>query len=123
MIPPLSEVHSWITPPIINGYIGSGGSFAVAGFQVFLIILGMLIYYPFFKMMDQRSVGIDLSDMFKNRFFSNDEIEVRTKLTSFIPSMQSNFDAQKEVENLQTNGSFVLFYQRRWILLLGRWWL
>ncbi|PSU59570.1 diguanylate phosphodiesterase [Photobacterium aphoticum] len=120
VIPPLSEVHSWITPPIINGYIGSGGSFAVAGFQVFLIILGMLIYYPFFKMMDQRSVGIDLSDMFKNRFFSNDEIEVRTKLTSFIPSMQSNFDAQKEVENLQTNGSFVLFYQPQVDIITGK---
>ena len=120
IIPPLSEVHSWITPPIISGYMGSGGSYAVAGFQVFLIGVGMLMYYPFFKMMDQRSAGIDLSDMFKNRFFTSNEIEVRSKLTSFIPSMQSNFEAQKEVEALQSNGSFLLYYQPQVDITTGK---
>ncbi|MGF1688326.1 EAL domain-containing protein [Photobacterium japonica] len=120
IIPPLSEVHSWITPPIISGYMGSGGSYAVAGFQVFLIGVGMLMYYPFFKMMDQRSTGIDLTDMFKNRFFTSSEIEVRTKLTSFIPSMQSNFEAQKEVEALQSNGSFLLYYQPQMDITTGK---
>lgn len=110
-IAPLSEVHSWLMPPIVNGYFASGESWSVAVFQFILIVLGMVIYYPFFKIMDRHSVGLDLSSVINNRFFSSDSIEGSSKLTSFIPSMQLNISAQKEVEGLYRSGSFILYYQ------------
>ncbi|WP_255526804.1 EAL domain-containing protein [Photobacterium sp. BZF1] len=111
LIPPLSEVHSWLLPPIFSGYVSSGGSLSVAIFQLFLILLGMAIYYPFFKVMDKRSVGVDVSSIFRTHVFRDDEVAVKSKLNSFIPSIQDNINAQREVEQLQNSGSFVLYYQ------------
>ena len=111
LIPPLSEVHSWLLPPIFSGYVSSGGSLSVAIFQLFLILLGMAIYYPFFKVMDKRSVGVDVSSIFRTHVFRDDEVAIKSKLNSFIPSIQDNINAQREVEQLQNSGSFVLYYQ------------
>ena len=111
LIPPLSEVHSWLIPPIISGYVSSGGTVSVAVFQLFLILLGVVIYYPFFKVMDKRSLGVDVSSMFRTHVFKDDEVPVKSKLNSFIPSIQDNMNAQREVEQLQNSGSFVLHYQ------------
>ncbi|WEM44330.1 EAL domain-containing protein (plasmid) [Photobacterium sp. DA100] len=111
IIPPLSEVHSWLIPPVLSGYVASGGEVSVALFQVFLILVGIAIYYPFFKIMDKRSLGVDVSSIFRTHFFKDDEVPVKSKLNSFIPSIQDNMNAQREVEELQSNGAFVLYYQ------------
>ncbi|WP_253952065.1 EAL domain-containing protein [Photobacterium sanctipauli] len=111
LIPPLSVVQSWIVPPVISGYLATEGSLVTPLFQIALIAFGMALYYPFFRFMDKRSTGLDLSSIFNNRFFNDEEIQTRSRLTSFIPSLQSNLEAQKEVESLQSNGSFVLHYQ------------
>ena len=111
LIPPLSEVHSWLLPPIISGYVSSGGTVSVAIFQLFLILIGIAMYYPFFKVMDKRSQGVDVSSMFRTHVFKDNEVAVKSKLNSFIPSIQDNINAQREVEQLQNSGSFVLYYQ------------
>lgn len=111
LIPPLSEVHSWLIPPVMSGYVASGGEASVAAFQLFLIFVGVAIYYPFFKVMDQRSLGVDVSSIFRTHFFKGDEVPIKSKLNSFIPSIQDNINAQREVEQLQNSGSFLLYYQ------------
>ncbi|MGR5065137.1 EAL domain-containing protein [Photobacterium sp. DNB22_13_2] len=111
LIPPLSEVHSWLIPPVMSGYVASGGAVSVAAFQLFLIFVGVAIYYPFFKVMDQRSLGVDVSSIFHTHFFKGDEVPIKSKLNSFIPSIQDNINAQREVERLQNSGSFLLHYQ------------
>ncbi|AJR05526.1 diguanylate phosphodiesterase [Photobacterium gaetbulicola] len=110
-IPPLTEVHSWLIPPVLSGYIASGGEISVAFFQIFLIVVGVVVYYPFFKIMDKRSLGVDVSSIFRTHFFKDDELPLKSKLNSFIPSIQDNMNAQREVEKLQSSGSFVLYYQ------------
>ncbi len=39
----------WSTPPLVDGYLASGGNPFVVGLQVFLILLGSAVYYPFAK--------------------------------------------------------------------------
>ncbi len=39
----------WSTPPLLDGYLASGGNLFVVGLQLFLILLGAAIYYPFAK--------------------------------------------------------------------------
>ncbi|KJG57915.1 diguanylate phosphodiesterase [Photobacterium kishitanii] len=111
IVPHLTEVHSWLMPPIISGYVATGGSIAGAILQLLLIVLGIVIYLPFFRLMDKRSLGIGVSDIFSNRLFTSDEIEVKTRLTSFIPSLHNNLTAQREIEKLQTEGEFILYFQ------------
>ena len=43
----------WTTPPIISGWL-STGSWTGSVLQLFELILGVLIYYPFIKMMDRQ---------------------------------------------------------------------
>lgn len=109
-VPPLSTVQSWIMPPLVSGYLGTG---AISGalLQLIIIIIGIGLYYPFFKFMDKRSLGVDVTSIFNNRFFTSDEIEAKSKLTSFIPSLHKNLQAQREVEKLQQEGEFILYFQ------------
>lgn len=44
----------WTTPPLISGYLGSIGSFRYVILQVILILIGMIIYLPFFKAFDKK---------------------------------------------------------------------
>lgn len=44
----------WTTSPLISGYLGSIGSFRYVILQVILILIGMIIYLPFFKAFDKK---------------------------------------------------------------------
>lgn len=44
----------WTTPPLISGYLASIGSFRYVILQVILIVIGMIIYLPFFKAFDNK---------------------------------------------------------------------
>ncbi|SKA00358.1 EAL domain-containing protein [Photobacterium toruni] len=111
IVPPLSEVYSWLMPPFVSGYMATGGAISGAVLQLFLVLIGIVIYLPFFKLMDKRSLGIGVSDIFSNRLFTSDEIESRTRSTSFIPSLHNNLRDQREIEKLQASGEFILYYQ------------
>ncbi|WP_305458817.1 EAL domain-containing protein [Photobacterium leiognathi] len=111
IVPPLSDIQSWLMPPILSGYMATGGAVSGAVLQIVIIAIGVAVYYPFFKVMDKRNLGIGVSDVFSNRLFTSDEIEVKTRLTSFIPSLHQNLKAQKEIERLQAEGEFLLYFQ------------
>lgn len=44
----------WATPPIISGYLATGGKISGAILQVVTILVSILIYYPFFKSIDNQ---------------------------------------------------------------------
>ncbi|MGR6837571.1 EAL domain-containing protein [Aliivibrio wodanis] len=111
VVPPLTEVISWMTPPIIGGYIGTGGSIRAAILQGLIIVIGIAIYYPFFKRMDTFSLGKTTMDSLSERFFSSEKIDTTKALGSYIPHLSTNIAAQKEVERLHKTGEFILFYQ------------
>jgi len=43
----------WTTPPLISGWL-STGSWLAPVLQLFEIVLGMIVYYPFIKMLDKQ---------------------------------------------------------------------
>lgn len=50
----------WTTPPIIGGFLLSGWQGAV--FQVFQIIFSMALYYPFFKIEDNKALELEMNE-------------------------------------------------------------
>lgn len=58
---PIGAVIPWTTPPIISGFLASGGKISGALIQVVTIAVNMLIYYPFFKMDDNEKLKIERS--------------------------------------------------------------
>ncbi|SMY35084.1 EAL domain-containing protein [Photobacterium andalusiense] len=111
VVPPLSEIHSWLMPPFISGYMVTGGAISGVILQILIVLTGIVIYMPFFKLMDKRSLGIGVSDILSNRLFTSDEIESKTRLTSFIPSLHNNLISQRKIEKLQNSGEFILYFQ------------
>ncbi|MFD1393381.1 PTS sugar transporter subunit IIC [Lacticaseibacillus jixianensis] len=54
----------WTTPPIISGWLATG-SWTASVLQLFELILGILIYYPFVKMLDKQYLGEEAAAMKK----------------------------------------------------------
>lgn len=46
----------WTTPPIIGGFLATGGHLSGAVLQIVLVAVSFLIYYPFFKAADKRNL-------------------------------------------------------------------
>ena len=53
LVAPITEIMSWMTPPLASGYIGTGYTWTGAILQLIIILVGIVIYYPFFKQMDK----------------------------------------------------------------------
>lgn len=47
---------AWTMPPIISGFLATGGHFSGALLQIALIFMDVLIYYPFFRMVDRNEI-------------------------------------------------------------------
>lgn len=116
-VPPLTEIVSWMTPPLIGGYIGTGNSIAGAALQLFIIIIGVAIYYPFFKKFDLMSIGAWHTPFLSNNLLSTKSAPMTQSLHGFLPNIYKNIKAQEEVEHLNTSGEFVLYYQPQYNML------
>lgn len=46
----------WTTPPIIGGFLATGGHISGAVLQLILVIVSFVIYYPFFKAADKKNI-------------------------------------------------------------------
>ena len=53
---PIGAVIPWTTPPIISGYLATGGRISGAVIQIITIAINIMIYYPFFKMDDKEKL-------------------------------------------------------------------
>lgn len=53
---PIGAVVPWTTPPVIAGFLATGGKISGAVIQIITIAVNMLIYYPFFKMDDNEKL-------------------------------------------------------------------
>ncbi len=51
----VTEVH-WAMPPLISGYLATGGHLSGSILQIINIAAGILIYLPFIRLMDRREV-------------------------------------------------------------------
>ncbi|MEN2766865.1 PTS cellobiose transporter subunit IIC [Ornithinibacillus xuwenensis] len=55
-VPKTVVMVPWTTPPIIGGYLATGGSIAGSVLQLFNLAVGALLYLPFLKVLDRTMV-------------------------------------------------------------------
>lgn len=58
---PVGAVLPWTTPPVIAGFLASGGKISGAILQIITIIINVLIYLPFFKADDNIKLQKELN--------------------------------------------------------------
>ncbi|RQW28975.1 EAL domain-containing protein [Rhodobacteraceae bacterium CH30] len=112
LVPAFHMQPGWMMPPLVNSWMASGGSYVAVALQLLVILLGALIYWPFFQWMEKRSLGLSFTPTSLDGVSGPDaKLDVITQRNNFISEMHHNFHAQKEVESLRASGNFVLFYQ------------
>lgn len=47
----------WTTPPVLSGFLVTGGDWRAAVFQILMIALAVVVYYPFFKYSEKNMVA------------------------------------------------------------------
>lgn len=62
LVPLTRTVATWTMPPIISGFLTTG-SLRGSGLQVVLIILDILLYLPFFLMVEKRFKEEELGEL------------------------------------------------------------
>lgn len=50
----------WTTPPVLSGFLATGGDWRAAVFQIFEIALAFVIWYPFFKVAEKSQIKKEL---------------------------------------------------------------
>lgn len=112
LVAPVTQFVSWMTPALFSGYMATDGSVSGALLQLGIIVIGIMIYLPFFKKMD-RVLGSHtvFSKGSSDEFFNYQEVGNKNSVIGLLPHMSGNLMAQKQISDLQQNGEFVLFYQ------------
>ncbi|RTZ17226.1 EAL domain-containing protein [Vibrio aquaticus] len=111
LVEPITQFVSWMTPAFISGYFATGESVSGSILQLVILLVGILIYMPFFRQMD-RVIGANaiFTKVSSDEFFNYEQIG-SNRSAGLLPQMTSNLEAQRLISSLQQNGEFVLFYQ------------
>lgn len=116
IVPIAINQTSWIMPPILNIFLATNGNIRAILLQIFLIIIGTMIYSYFLKRYTGDSI-VTLPDQF---VFLKPSQNV-----SQISDMQLNIykevnEAKQNLNPLLDNGEFILYYQPIYNVELGK---
>ena len=56
----------WTTPPILGGFLATGNKLSGAVLQAFNMVLTFVIYYPFFKLLDNQKLKEENEALYGN---------------------------------------------------------
>ncbi|WP_194437760.1 EAL domain-containing protein [Vibrio fluminensis] len=111
-VAPVSGFISWMTPAFFSGYLATGNDLAAPVLQLVIILLGMLIYLPFFKQMDKVAGSNEIfTKGLSDNFFNYRDLGNNRSVMGVLPQMSANLSAQREISQLQKEGDFILYYQ------------
>ncbi|QUM86242.1 EAL domain-containing protein [Moritella sp. 28] len=112
LVTPVTIPISWMTPTLFSGYLSTDGDMNAVVLQAVIVILGIFIYYPFFRRMDSiKMANIVYSKSISDNYFDYDKSDESKSIGGMLPAMNQNILAQNRINKLQRSGDFVLFYQ------------
>lgn len=107
VIPVIDSLTSWISPTIINGFIGSKGNPKVFFWQLFLILIGTLIYGIFLRKYEKLNT-IKLDDSFD--LFRDSHLKINVSEVQLNLLLEVN-NAKDKLKEIFENGKFILYFQ------------
>ena len=101
-----------MTPALLSGYSATGNDPSAVILQLVIIVIGIMIYYPFFKQMD-KIIGTNaiFSKGLSDHFFNCRDMGNSHTVMGVLPQMSAKLAAQRHISQLHSSGEFVLFYQ------------
>ncbi|AUI88470.1 diguanylate phosphodiesterase [Vibrio azureus] len=112
LVPHVETITNWMTPPLFSGYLAMGDQFEGALLQFVIIVLGILIYRPFYLAFAGQSCALrrtspEYSDIDRSIFTSLLDSVKDSNKTSLSKSL-----AQKRLNTILSQGELVMFYQK-----------
>ncbi len=109
-----TQSMSWITPSIVSGYfLGNMQDYSFAFLQVFNLIIGTCIYFPFMKSYDKTQSFYDDLQTIKNKYGFIQELE-NSKESNYLQSQSDIIAKKKNAQKILSelaNGDLLLYYQ------------
>lgn len=72
---PAGIIIPWTTPPVIAGYLATGGHISGAVMNIITILASMAIYYPFFKSVDNATLAQEQADAKRDKLNNEQKIK------------------------------------------------
>ncbi len=111
LVNPVSAIVDWMTPPLLSGYLATQNSIGGVILQLFVILLGVIIYRPFYMYYS----GKYLLNTQEN--LTKEDIE-RSSITTFVGDLGitmsttlDKYQRSRRVNTMLSKGKFVMFYQ------------
>tara|TARA_Y100001960_G_C14770033_1_gene879365 strand:+ start:1215 stop:2873 length:1659 start_codon:yes stop_codon:yes gene_type:complete len=110
IIEPVYESYSWMMPAFYNTYVLNGWMSNEMLVQFINLMIGIVIYYPFFRKIN-RLTSNSSSNKTNDKFFDYEDSRQIVGISDVVGQVNKNINAQRNIEKLQSTGSFELFYQ------------
>lgn len=120
VVPPVHQMVGWATPALINVWLGTDGAARAVLFQIFLIALGTGIYWPFLRYMEKRDHKEITLPCGNKRFVPLKGNQFQLPVPGhrdvesphhYLSEMNDYIDARRNINELQSSGNFVLWFQ------------
>ncbi|MGL5259517.1 MAG: PTS sugar transporter subunit IIC/EAL domain-containing protein [Lachnospiraceae bacterium] len=113
IVPYVTNTVEWTTPLIISGYMATG-SVAGAILQLFNVIIGVLLYLPFFKLFEEgkmHNAEIRMNELVNT--LKQAEEDGENILLLSLPNLSGSVarNLSNDMKNLLENGSPCMYYQ------------
>lgn len=106
IVPHISHIIGWSTPPLLNVWLATGNSGAAILLHIFIIAVSVVIYYPFFLLIENQT---RLSSPYT---FSGMALQADGKDSNkHIQEMDKHLTARRNVNKLQKSGFFTVYFQ------------
>ncbi len=111
LVSPVVEIVNWMTPPLFSGYIAMGNNIEGTLLQLFIIIIGIFIYRPFYLSFagkySIRLKSVMSETLVEKSIFTNLLDSVRTSASNSL----NKSSAQKRLATLLHEGELLMHYQ------------
>ncbi|MAC84135.1 MAG: hypothetical protein CL624_08370 [Arcobacter sp.] len=103
----------WITPTFINVYLRTDGDLIAVAFQLFLVVLGVLIYIPFIKRYSKNQSSTIALEKIANKLDVSDTLESKKSILfqeAQSSLIKSHVKINKIIDTINQN-NLLIYYQ------------
>lgn len=111
MVPAATHITDWILPPLLNAYVASEGSISAVILQVLLIIMGMVVYAPFYMKYIGVMTASDGKPVIQPIMEKVTFVEMLEEIQNEAQESMCRVEARNLIHKMMNEGEFTMMYQ------------
>nr|WP_318420050.1 EAL domain-containing protein [Photobacterium leiognathi] len=107
----VDTIVNWMTPPFISGYVATQDSIGGVILQLVVIIIGIMIYRPFYVNYAGRSLQNNIAMLRQSELDSSTISTFMGDINQMMGSYVSKHEISRRINKMLSHGEFVMYYQ------------